>query len=550
MNKSIKSVFLAFIVLSVLLSGCAPASTSVPPTLTPLPTGTPVPPTATPMPPTATPLLPKPTVIMASQTKPLYTPDASMPLSMEGPWLIFLGETGLWAVNSDGSGLRNIVSVPPEYLDNLISSSSTLPFESSPAGKWLAYSISGMDDSSVKQEQALYLLSFPDLSLNKITSLYSDKSKLQVSALPSFNDPVPTEAKDFEFDQKSQQIRGAISLKNSLAWSSDGGQLAFSAALDGPSTDVYVLDIASSTIVRVTDGPKTQAVNLIWTPDNKYIIHTATGDLGAGRSGPEFLDNELWAADPKGMYTHLVTERLWNIIRWINNEEFLGYESELLSEYGLSQEAHNLSILNVRTSRTKLLWKDPFINAEVDPISKSVIIDPMEASKYILKATDYSPTHIVDTNNQLLYFNSPIYWLKQMDKFAGFSADRLVMISPMGDISEKIMNSEWKHEYNGNDLVFSPLEKDWALIPYQDDRQGIWIYQEGIGIKEIFTEGVCNAIWRPDGKAIFFYSNYFWKGQTIQEGSIYFAEAPEYMPRLIKTGLSLDCFIDPQWLNK
>lgn len=37
MNKTIRSVFLVFILLTVLLSGCAPASTPVPPTFTPSP---------------------------------------------------------------------------------------------------------------------------------------------------------------------------------------------------------------------------------------------------------------------------------------------------------------------------------------------------------------------------------------------------------------------------------------------------------------------------------------------------------------------------------
>jgi hypothetical protein len=59
MKKSIGSIFLAFVFLMVLLSGCAPASTPIPPTVTPLPTHTPVPtmtavPTQTPIPPTAT----------------------------------------------------------------------------------------------------------------------------------------------------------------------------------------------------------------------------------------------------------------------------------------------------------------------------------------------------------------------------------------------------------------------------------------------------------------------------------------------------------------
>jgi SdrD B-like domain len=46
MKKSIESVFVSFVFLTILLSACAPASTPVPPTLTPIPptpTSTPIP---------------------------------------------------------------------------------------------------------------------------------------------------------------------------------------------------------------------------------------------------------------------------------------------------------------------------------------------------------------------------------------------------------------------------------------------------------------------------------------------------------------------------
>ena len=65
MKKSFQSALLAFVFLTVLLSSCAPASTSIPPTSTFLPpTVTPVPPT-----PTITPTLtPTPTATVLSST--------------------------------------------------------------------------------------------------------------------------------------------------------------------------------------------------------------------------------------------------------------------------------------------------------------------------------------------------------------------------------------------------------------------------------------------------------------------------------------------------
>ena len=61
MKKSIGLVFLAFVFLTVLLSGCTPASTPVPPTPIP-PTDTPVPTAMPTKPPTSTPIPPTPTV--------------------------------------------------------------------------------------------------------------------------------------------------------------------------------------------------------------------------------------------------------------------------------------------------------------------------------------------------------------------------------------------------------------------------------------------------------------------------------------------------------
>jgi hypothetical protein len=72
MKKSIGSIFLAIVFLTVLLSGCAPAPTPVPPTFTPLPRDTPLP-TKTPVP-TKTPIPSKPPEIQI-YISPFYDSD-------------------------------------------------------------------------------------------------------------------------------------------------------------------------------------------------------------------------------------------------------------------------------------------------------------------------------------------------------------------------------------------------------------------------------------------------------------------------------------------
>ena len=87
MKKSIGSIFLVFVFLPVLWSGCAPASTPVPPTSTPLPTNTPSP-TNTPIPPTATHTptatqTPTPTFVPSATGTPIFPPIESF----VGIWL-------------------------------------------------------------------------------------------------------------------------------------------------------------------------------------------------------------------------------------------------------------------------------------------------------------------------------------------------------------------------------------------------------------------------------------------------------------------------------
>lgn len=93
MKKSIGSIFLAFVLLTVLVSGCSPAATTVPPTVIPtgIPSPTSIPPTFTPEPSatatiiptvTATPFVPKATIKIVSQS-PLSGDQAAAGINIQ-----------------------------------------------------------------------------------------------------------------------------------------------------------------------------------------------------------------------------------------------------------------------------------------------------------------------------------------------------------------------------------------------------------------------------------------------------------------------------------
>lgn len=100
MKKAIRSVFLAFVFLTVFVSACAPAPTppptSIPPTSTPLPTETSVPtntpvPTKTPIPPTATVPAPDKSLEYLNGVQVIYNETFDNPPIGGGGWVLNSG---------------------------------------------------------------------------------------------------------------------------------------------------------------------------------------------------------------------------------------------------------------------------------------------------------------------------------------------------------------------------------------------------------------------------------------------------------------------------
>jgi hypothetical protein len=101
MKKSMRSIFLAVVFLTVLVSGCAPASTPLPTISTPLPTNTPIPATVTQtatLRPTATGILTSsltPTDMPTSMPTPTHTPLPALPRNASDlEWIAAYGLPG------------------------------------------------------------------------------------------------------------------------------------------------------------------------------------------------------------------------------------------------------------------------------------------------------------------------------------------------------------------------------------------------------------------------------------------------------------------------
>ena len=106
-------------------------------------------------------------------------------------------------------------------------------------------------------------------------------------------------------------------------WSPNSRYLAFAAAYESPSSDLYVFDTHTLTSTHLTDGP-TQIGDIHWSPDSRWIVHQAVGNFGTGAG---WSVEALWAATPNGSIVkkmvHNENFQAFRIIAWVNSRQML-----------------------------------------------------------------------------------------------------------------------------------------------------------------------------------------------------------------------------------
>jgi hypothetical protein len=266
-----KRVFSSLFLLALLAVGCS--------------RGTPAPPTAPPPVPSST-TQSLPTRAEPSQT-PEPTPTHLPSLNPTGPWLVGFGRAGVIAMNPDGTGRTVVFADPPDENGD---DWKALWWDSqtSPSG-WIAQRTAPGDGSFPSPR--LLLARLPSNQIVRDLPILSDD--LAASML-----------EEDENGRRNVFIQDsflAIHLDmgwKGLDWSPDGQMLAFVAAADGPSADLYVYDTQTDEVRRLTDGPN-QPYLLGWSPDSRWVLHLEISDLVLAE-GLSYRVHGLWAAAADG----------------------------------------------------------------------------------------------------------------------------------------------------------------------------------------------------------------------------------------------------------
>jgi hypothetical protein len=452
------------IILAIVSLGCLCLPTNIFPT-SPSPTP-PVSSTLTVA--SALPTVKVPPVTPTEVPQPVVKTPVSRPANLDeaGPWLLMETNQGLWAANSDGSGLTQLTDV--DYTD-IHFYDSNLMMAVQPVGNQFVF----LSPATTYDfhNMTLNLLSLPDGTITKITDLTSPETETYVET--EMYEPVM-----------------AIRRSHSYAWSPDGTRLAFVGLMDGPSAEVYLYDVASGDITRVSfDDDQDYWVS--WSPDGNTLLYFGAKTFGTGGG---FDTTSVWYAQGDGTDASLLyvpEDDNVEVVGWLDNK------TVVLDTWSMHCEHDsNLRLYDLISKHVTMLNEDCFTSAAAES-GRGAAIFANTSGLYLLTAEDRTPVRV--------------------------SQEKVAWILPVepGEYFFKVpfvSGSLATYGTSEMDYQVSPVEEDsgrlyvamygwiWGWTSEGDSHPGVWITGPGVEIGQIFNRGARLPIWDKHNNLLFFAS--------------------------------------------
>ncbi len=427
------------------------------------------------------------------------TPHAE---TMNGPWLVYPApdESGLHAFDIGADAILEIGLPEPILMADLVRGRS-------PDGRVVILRAGSPLNTD---ELALYQVSLPSFETEKISPL------LSITVQRKIVNEEGTRA----FDALT-----AVTRPDGLAWSSDGRFLAFTAALNNETSDLYVLDTLNNRVDRL-NGLFTQNASPLWAPGSNWLItqeleNDRQGDgwrseLVSGLRVPNFdSQNTIYLPRPG------TKEEVF--VGWLNVHTFLSYS---LTEDG----PQLLRQVNVEDLKDSLIFEGLFQEVASDPGSGTLA--------FILSYEDAIP-HGLSGGVYRMVPDSPVQYLQQAGNwdhlswdpggmFVAAGSQGVSMFTPDGD-SMLFPNEEHvRLSANGNWMIA------WGST-------GARLYQSNntYPLQTLIEGPVETLFWQPDSKAFYIQS----------AGSLYRFVFPGLRPIEIASGLPEDIALEMIWVE-
>jgi hypothetical protein len=425
--------------------------------------------------PTSLPTLPPaPTrTSVPSPTQVQYPTQAPNALNPSAPWMIISTKDGLWVANPDGSGLVQLVAGTQWQSD--------FSRAIQPNGNLVVVITGGAD---LYHHLALNLLSLPDGNLQQITALSNLETEPGADATPGTG---------------ALEAMRAISEQASYSWSPDGSKLAFIGAMDGPSADVYIYDLKSGLINRVSNDPA-QDFEPSWSPDGNALLFFGADGFGTG-AGMAMAG--AWLANGDDSIVSLLYQPT------SSGEELLGWkdnETAVLESWSPAIGPSQFRLFNIYTKQTTIIQEGTVFAAAADAGNLFPSTDPgavlfgMETGLYLQPSNENQPIQLSENKVENIRYvrDSSMFEVRFQD---GSLATYLSDGSHRQDAPADLLNVGYG---SINVAMYGAI---WAWTEKDGETPGAWINGPYLDFPQIFNEPAVAPLWDPHNNLIFFGGN-------------------------------------------
>jgi len=328
---------------------------------------------------------------------------------------------GLWAMRPDGTQMTLLTADPIDAISV------------SPGGRLAVY------------------LTHPDAS----TSFYSQPYGYTVKLITLYNDltypiavidPPGISAKSSTAELNSAAQALAAYQRGAIAWSQDGGKVAFTASHEAEpgkpaSSDIYIYTPSSGTIRRLTrldlPGDPTYPYDLQWSPDGSRLFFAAAYNFSTPGTSSGTTVAGAWVTTMDGSTTQVAEGMVSsgeNLLAWLPGNALL-----LSSNDPVCGESRLRSV-NLHSGAAVSFWPGCFADMLFDrPLSELLVsVTAVEAGSegspeeglFLLRLNQPQPTLVTSTGFEKLYRgDNRAAW------YGHNTGQGLVAISRSGDLS-------------------------------------------------------------------------------------------------------------------
>lgn len=420
----------------------------------------------------------------SAASQPLKTPTPRG-LDPNGPWIIMHDSESLMVSNADGTGLEQLFGGMGIHGVSLSPNSRTIAVI--------------LDDSPTDDSKGLSL------------ALYRLPEGEKKITLPLQN---PAQLPGDGLDSEPHR---AITM-GSPRWSHDGKTVAFIGQMDGRSADLYLYEVETGTISRLSTED-TQAYQPSWSPDDRYVFFATAKAFGTGagywNAGSWFIRR-----DGKQIFPTISKDKSDHVITWVDSS------MAVLAESGIVCGTMNIRLFNLNTQKSYSVWPDyvkDVAYSEANGQLALFIPQDFEGCTEGKQPTGLYFLEIKSGNLREIY--TPYTTGMKLDPSTG--RDYLLRNDIVLSRMDAAGNRQFIDNTRKSDPEYSEAAGLWLWYKRPELYEGIWVGKLEEKPRQVYEHPIGETTMTPGGKSIYF--------MELGIGRLHRADAPDFNPVPIVT---------------